>query len=253
MNMTNVSSFCPLPNQKLVVTVLPPILIIEMIVGLPGNILALWIFCFQLKTWRPSTLFLFNLALADFLLLVSVPFRIDNLLREENWVFGGPWCRINLFMLAVNRSASIAFMFAVAVDRYFKVVHPHHRINHVTSVQASWIAGLIWMVVIALRVPLLATDLHKQSNISSICRSFDSYKVKPMGIKIHEVVYVAEFFLPLLGLLFCSVRITCVLCQRQMAKNKQVQRAIRTVGVIVAVFIICFMPGIQEWGVFMFF
>lgn len=237
-------SFHCLSNQSMVASILPPVLIIEMIVGLPGNMVALWIFCCRLKIWRPSTLFLFNLVLADFLLLVSVPFRIDNLLQGEYWRFGGAWCRINLFMLAVNRSASIAFMTAVAVDRYIKVVHPHHRINRMTSNQAGWVAGFIWTVVVSLRLPLLTTELLKQDRTSSLCRSFSAYKDPPTGIKLHYMVFVGEFFLPLLMLLFCSARISCFLRRRQMDKEQKVRRAIRVVALIVGVFIVCFMPGI---------
>lgn len=237
-------SFHCLATQNMVASILPPVLIIEMIVGLPGNMVALWIFCCRLKIWRPSTLFLFNLVLADFLLLISVPFRIDNLLQGENWRFGGAWCRINLFMLAVNRSASIAFMTAVAVDRYIKVVHPHHRINRMTSNQAGWVAGFIWTVVVSLRLPLLTTNLLQQKGTSYLCRSFSSYKNPPVGIKLHYMVFISEFFLPLLMLLFCSARIGCFLRRRQMDKEQKVRRAIRVVALIVGVFIICFMPGI---------
>lgn len=239
----NQSMHC-LTSQKLVATVLPPVLIIEMIVGLPGNVIALWIFSCRLKVWRANTLFLFNLVLADFLLLISVPFRIDNLLRGENWIFGSAWCRINLFMLAVNRSSSIAFMTAVAVDRYFKVVHPHHRVNHITSTQAGWVAVGIWVVVISLRIPLLTTDLLRKHGDEFLCRSFSSYKVTPPGIQLHNMVFILEFFLPLLLLIFCSVRIACSLRNRQMDREQKVRRAIRVVNVIVAVFIFCFLPGI---------
>ena len=239
----NRSSNCP-NTQNLLVRVLPPVLIIEMLVGLPGNLIALWIFICRLKVWRPNTLFLFNLVLADFLLLISVPFRIDNLFRGENWVFGDTWCRVNLFMLAVNRSGSIAFMTAVAMDRYFKVVHPHHRINHMTSTQAKWVAVGIWIVVISLRIPLLATNLLQEHKGNFFCRSFNHYDVFPPAIILHYVVFIGEFFFPLLLLLFCSARIAWILRQRQLDRKKKVRRAVHVVLVIVLVFVICFMPGI---------
>lgn len=220
------------------------VMIVEMIVGLPGNIIALWIFWFRMKFWKPHTLFLFNLVLADFLLLISVPFRIDNHLREEYWVFGPVWCRINLFMLAVNRSASIAFMTVVALDRYFKVVHPHHCISHINVTKAGWVAVLMWTVVIAIRIPLLTTNLHQQDGNVSLCRSFNTYDKIPLGIKVYYVAFVAEFLLPWFLLLFCSARIACYLHQRQMDKQKGVRRAIRAVGVINLVFTICFLPSI---------
>lgn len=99
---------------------MPPLLMVDVILGLLGNVVALWIFSFKLKSWNPNNLFLFNLVIADFLALVSLPLRIDALLRRH-WVFGDAMCRINLFLMFSNRSASIALMTVVAFYRYFKV------------------------------------------------------------------------------------------------------------------------------------
>ncbi|KAI4788768.1 hypothetical protein KUCAC02_035645 [Chaenocephalus aceratus] len=76
-----------------------------------------------------------TLGLLDFLALVSLPLRIHALL-VGHWVFGDAMCRINLFLVFSNRSASIALMTVVAIYRYFKVVHPHHRVNLMTRRQA---------------------------------------------------------------------------------------------------------------------
>ncbi|KAL1263352.1 hypothetical protein QQF64_006091 [Cirrhinus molitorella] len=208
----NTSHHCGATTQNLVATVLPPILIIELLLGVPGNVLALFVFTKTLRTWRANVMFLFNMVLSDFLLLISLPFRIDNFVRGESWIFGDAWCRINLFMLSVNRSASIAFMTAVAVDRYFKVAHPHHKINYISTKQAGGIACFIWAVVISLRIPLLTNELLDEKNNSS------------------------HFF--------CSVSIACILRIRQMDKDKKGKRAIRTVLVIVGVFVFCFFPSI---------
>lgn len=222
------------------------VMIIGVIVGLPVNLIALWIFYFRMKCWKPHTLFLFNLIIADFLLLISVPFRIETDLRGDNWVFGRTWCHINLFMLSANRSASIAFMTVVALDRYFKVVHPHHRISRMTLTQSGWLTGLLWIVVIALQIPMMTTDLYYKKDNVSLCRSFNSYTEAgiPLGRKVHYTVFVAEFILPWFWLLFCSARIACHLHKRQMDKQKRVRKAIRVVGVISLVFTICFMPSV---------
>lgn len=234
---------CDAETQKLVPPFLPPLLIVELLLGLPGNLMALYIFCCHFRTWRPNILFLFNLILADFLLLVSMPFRIDAYTHSERWVFGDAWCRINLFMLAVNRSASISFMTAVAVNRYFKVVYPHNKINYINSRQAGGIACFIWVAVILMRLPLLTENLIIKIGNASYCRSF-SKKDPPLGIMLHYVIFIAEFFLPLLILLFCSIKISCILRQRQMDREKNVRQAIRTVLVIVGIFIFCFFPGV---------
>ncbi|XP_065153415.1 hydroxycarboxylic acid receptor 2-like [Paramisgurnus dabryanus] len=227
-------------HKKLDTSVLPPVLIVEFLLGLPGNIMALWVFAKNMNSWRVNVMFLFNLVLSDVLLLLSLPLRIDNYLRDDTWIFGDAWCRINLFMLAVNRSASIAFMTAVAFDRYFKVVHPHHVINFITLKQAAWIACFIWGVVIALRTPLLANNLLSNT---SVCRSF-GYEKPSLGIRLHYAVFIFEFFVPLILLVFCSVRIACKLRSLRMNKGKKGKKAIRIVLVIVGVFICCFFPTV---------
>lgn len=220
------------------------IMIIEMIVGLPANILALWIFCFHNKSWKPHTLFLLNMVLADFLLLASVPMRIDAELRGNFWVFGPVWCRVNLFMLAINRSASIAFMTAVALNRYFKVVHPFHCISHMTAAQAGCVSGLMWMVVVAVRLPLLTSDLLQQQENVSLCRSFNTYSVVPVGMQVHYVAFAAEVILPWLLLLFCSAGITWHLHTHWLGNKRRARKAIIAVGVISLVFTVCFMPSL---------
>ncbi|KAK2852870.1 hypothetical protein Q7C36_008071 [Tachysurus vachellii] len=240
------------PTGKVVPSVLPYLLITELLLGLPGNLMALYIFCRHLRSWRPNILFLFNLLLADFFLLVSMPFRIDTYLHSEIWLFGNAWCRINLFMLAVNRSASIGFMTTVAVHRYFKVVHPHNKINFISSRQAGWIAGFIWGVIILMRLPLLIEDQMNIEERDPVCRSFNSKNVT-FGLQLHQAIYVAEFFLPLLVLIFCSIRISCILRQRQLNKEKKVRQAINTVLVIVGVFIFCFFPGVATGLIALYF
>lgn len=221
------------------------VMIVEVAVGLPGNLLALWIFCFRMKSWKPHAIFLFNLLLADFLLLACVPFRIDTHLRGDHWVFGEMFCRVNLFMLAVNRSASIGFMTIVALNRYFKVLHPLHCISLMSKHHAIWLAILIWSIVIIFRVPLLTTDLMYQKDNRSLCRSFSSYKNIPLAIIVHYIAYIAEFILPWILLIFCSARIIWYLKrQEQIIEQRKFKRAIRSVAVINFVFTICFLPAI---------
>uniref|UniRef100_A0A8C6NHD0 Hydroxycarboxylic acid receptor 1-3 n=1 Tax=Nothobranchius furzeri TaxID=105023 RepID=A0A8C6NHD0_NOTFU len=222
---------------------LQTVLMIETVVGIPGTVLGLWIFCCRTKLWKAHIIFLFNLVLADFLLLISVPFRIDTHWRGDNWMFGPVWCRINLYMLSVNRSASIAFMTVVALNRYFKVVHPHHCISRISVTQAGGLAVLIWVSVITLRIPLLTINLLDSKGNISLCRSFSSYDKIPLPLVVHYIAHITEFFFPWLVLLLCSARIMYQLNKLRMGRKK-VKHAIRAVAVISTVFTFCFLPSV---------
>ncbi|XP_047464987.1 hydroxycarboxylic acid receptor 2-like [Mugil cephalus] len=236
---------CPPVGIQLEGVILPPVLTIDVVLGLLGNMVALWIFWFKLKTWNPNTLFLFNLVIADFMALVSLPLRIDALLRGH-WVFGDGLCRVNLFLMFSNRSASIALMTVVAIYRYFKVVHPHHRFNRMTKRQAAVVSVFVWMLVISPRVPMLAYNHIKGSGDRTQCFFFTSYKEASRAIIIlvgmHRILTVLEFILPMAMLLFCSVRISSFLRGRQMGKPNKVRKAMRMCAAIVAVFMVCFLP-----------
>ncbi|KAK2820154.1 hypothetical protein Q5P01_023113 [Channa striata] len=225
--------------------ILPPVLIIDIVLGLLGNIVALWIFCFKLKSWNPNNLFLFNLVIADFLVLVSLPLRIDALLRGH-WVFGDSLCRLNLFLMFSNRSASIGLMTVVAIYRYFKVVHPHHRFNRMTKRQAVYVSAFVWLLVISPRVPMLAYNHIKGSGDTTQCFFFTSYKEASRAIIIlvgmHRILTVFEFIIPMAMLLFCCIRISSFLKERQMGKAEKVRKAMQVCIAIVAVFMVCFLP-----------
>ncbi|XP_071390655.1 hydroxycarboxylic acid receptor 2-like [Centroberyx affinis] len=211
------------------------------LLGLLGNTVALWIFCFRLKKWNPNNLFLFNLVIADILVLVSVPLNIDALLRGH-WVFRDGLCRINLFLMFANRSASIGLMTLVAIYRYFKVVHPHHRFNRMNKKQAGYVVAFLWLLVIGPRVPMLAYSHIKGSGNNTQCFFFTSYEEPPQAIILVGILSVLEFFIPLAMLLFCSARISRILRRRQMDKSQKVRRAMRVCAVIVGVFAVCFLP-----------
>uniref|UniRef100_A0A672FYD5 G-protein coupled receptors family 1 profile domain-containing protein n=1 Tax=Salarias fasciatus TaxID=181472 RepID=A0A672FYD5_SALFA len=236
---------CPPVGIQLEGVILPPVLTVDVVLGLLGNVLALWIFCWKLPSWSPNSLLLFQLVAADFLALLSLPLRIHALLAGH-WVFGDAMCRLNLFLMFTNRSASIALMTVVAIYRYFKVVHPHHRLNRMTKRQAGWVSAAVWLLVVAPRAPMLAYSHIKGSGNGTQCFFFTSYKESSRAllalVATHRLLTVLEFVFPFALLLFCSLRIAGFLRRRQMGKPDKVRKAIRVCVVIIAVFLVCFLP-----------
>ncbi|XP_038619481.1 hydroxycarboxylic acid receptor 2-like isoform X1 [Tachyglossus aculeatus] len=231
---------CCVFRDKFIAQVLPPVLGLEFVFGTLGNGLALWAFCFYLKSWKSSRIFLFNLAIADFLLIFCLPFLTDNYVRKWDWTFGDIPCRLMLFMLAMNRQGSIIFLTVVAVDRYFRVVYPHHPLNKISNRTAAVITGLLWGVTIGLTSHLLFTSHLEHLGNSRFCSSF---AICPT-FRWHDAMFLLEFFLPLGIILFCSSSIVWSLRQRQLDKQVKIKRAIRFITVVAIVFVICFMPSV---------
>ncbi|KAM4616797.1 hydroxycarboxylic acid receptor 2-like [Polymixia lowei] len=220
---------------------LPPLLLTEFTLGVLGNGLALWIFCFHLKPWKSSTVFLFNLALADFLLNVALPFRASYYLSGINWKFGDAFCNISLFTLAMNRGGSVFFLMAIAVDRYMHVVHPHHPINYMTLSKAVFCAVSLWALTISLNVHLLTDSHHFEAGNRVKCESFTDKD------KLHSAVFLVEFLVSLGIMLFCTRRISGQLQVRGLIKEVRIHRVQRCLGAVTVMFIVCFLPSNFTW------
>ncbi|XP_016074515.1 PREDICTED: hydroxycarboxylic acid receptor 1 [Miniopterus natalensis] len=221
--------------------VMPPLLILFFVIGALGNGLALCGFCFSMKTWKPSTIYLFNLAVADFLLMVCLPFRTDYYRRDRRWASGDVPCRLVLFMLAMNRAGSIVFLTVVAADRYFKVVHPHHAVNGISNRTAAGVVCGLWAAVILGTLHLL-TESHLCAQGATVsCESF----IMESANGWHDILFQLEFFLPLGVILFCSVRVVCSLRRGRLARQARMRRATRFITVVAAVFITCYLPSVS--------
>ncbi|XP_021113232.1 hydroxycarboxylic acid receptor 1 [Heterocephalus glaber] len=220
--------------------VMPPLLILAFVLGALGNGIALCGFCFHVQTWKPSTVYLFNLAVADFLLMICLPFRTDYYHRHRHWGFEDVPCRLVLFMLAMNRAGSIVFLTVVAVDRYFKVVHPHHALNTISKRTAVGAVCVLWTLVILGTLYLLVESHLCVREKAISCESFIMEKANGW----HDVMFQLEFFLPLSIILFCSFKVVWSLQQRRrLARQARMRRAIRFITVVAAVFVTCYLPS----------
>ncbi|XP_068110651.1 hydroxycarboxylic acid receptor 2-like [Hyperolius riggenbachi] len=234
---------CCFFEDTLLSYVIPPILIIIFLLGSLFNGIALWAFCFHIKEWKSSTVYLFNLSVADFLLIICLPFRTDYYLKQKTWLYGDVPCRVMLFMCAVNRAGSIFFLTIIGLDRYFKVVYPHHKINFMSIKAAIITTCAVWLTAISVTAFIL-TKNHTGGNKSrkAFC---DSFLVCPVASWWHDVLFIMEFFLPMFIVLFCSYSIIWRLRQRNLDKDTKIKKAVKCITLVGVVFCICFLPSVS--------
>ncbi|CAM2111119.1 unnamed protein product [Caretta caretta] len=225
-----------------IAVIIASVLGVEIVIGLVGNGIALSIFCSYRNLWPSSTVYLFSLVIADFFLIINLPFRIHYYMKNEVWVFTETFCSVNLFMLSMNRTASIVFLTAIAMDRYFKVVHPHHQLSKISTSCAAKVAIALWIIVILVNSHVFTLD-HNQSK-NSACQSYNRHLEPQAAATWHSILFFLEFFLPLGIIMFCIFNIILKLKQRKLAKRNKVQRSVKVLTVIVLVYTVCFLPTI---------
>ncbi|KTG41723.1 hypothetical protein cypCar_00035809 [Cyprinus carpio] len=103
--------------------VVPLLYFLAFFIGLPTNLLALWVLLLQTKK-LPSTILLINLTIYDLLLLLVLPFRIVYHFMGNNWTFGEPFCRVVIGLFYGNMYGSVVCLALIAMDRYVALVHP---------------------------------------------------------------------------------------------------------------------------------
>ncbi|XP_068559662.1 hydroxycarboxylic acid receptor 3-like [Cebidichthys violaceus] len=226
-------------NGTLLISVLPPVLVTEFVFGVLGNGLALWVFCFHMRPWKSSTVLLFNLAMADFFLNMALPFRAFYYFSNIKWKVGYTMCNICLFMLALNRSGSTLFLMAIAVDRYMRVVHPHHSINSFSVSKAMFGALAMWLLTVSLTVHVFNL---KHVNTTR-CESFMVDTEMHHNLNWHKFEFLLVFYVPLLVVLYCTFHIIAHLRRRQMAQQAKIRKALWFIIVVAVLFTICYLPS----------
>ncbi|XP_047425016.1 hydroxycarboxylic acid receptor 3-like [Mugil cephalus] len=222
---------------------LPPILILEFMFGLMGNFIALWMFVFHMDTWKPNAVYLTHLAVADSIVLFCLPFRADYYRRGKDWLYGDALCRVLLFLLAANRAAGIFFLTAVAVDRYFKIVHPLNPVNRMGLGYALWVSLGLWGLIFLATGYLLADEHFYHNGNRTQCESFNiCMGFSPLSTW-HNTFYVVQFFLPTAIVAYCTVRITWQLRCRTVDKQGKIKRAVQFILAVAVIFITCFFPS----------
>ncbi|MGH0152700.1 UNVERIFIED_CONTAM: hypothetical protein FKN15_023798 [Acipenser sinensis] len=235
-------SCCAFPEPILDVT-LPPVLIFVFVFGTIGNIIGLWMFFFLMKTWKPNSVYLLNLAVADTVVIFCLPFRTDYYMRLKNWIYGDAPCRILLFMLAANRAAGIFFLTAIAVDRYLKIVHPHNRINKMTLRYAVYVSCGLWGLIVAMTAYLLFEPHLFLQNNRTQCESFNICPGTNPSAIWHNAFYVLQFLVPVCVIAYATARIAWQLRSKTIDKTGKIKRAVQFVLAVAIVFVICFIPS----------
>lgn len=227
-------------HSPLTTWLLPALYSTVLLIGLPANALAFWVLAAKTKRCA-STLFLLNLAGADLLFSLLLPFKISYHLLGNNWLFGDYACRALVTLFYGNMYSSILFLACISLDRYISLMHPFMRNGSRHVRQAVGICVGVWLAVGLGMSPLLSFP--------------HSHHVPELNITTcHDILEpdterdLAYYFLALVVLGFAvpfaliTFSYSWVLV-RLFLKGQRYGHVVRLLGLVLLVFTLCFTPS----------
>uniref|UniRef100_A0A8C4RLR8 G-protein coupled receptors family 1 profile domain-containing protein n=1 Tax=Erpetoichthys calabaricus TaxID=27687 RepID=A0A8C4RLR8_ERPCA len=192
----------------------------------------------QLHT--PTNLLVLSLAVADLLVgVIVMPFTIIRSI-ESCWYFGSVFCSVYTLFLLLLTSVSISNLVFIAVDRYFAICDPFFYSNKITVqitllfISLSWVISLFYTLAI----------IHFKGYIDdptelNICPG-DCVFV--LNSKWGTIDMFVTFIFPFSMMILFYTNIFIVAKRHARVINSMTQKAAKTLGIVVAVFIMCWVP-----------
>ncbi|XP_067824699.1 proteinase-activated receptor 2-like [Heptranchias perlo] len=219
----------------------PAFYIIIFVIGLPANGLALLVLVTKVQR-MPSTIFLMNLATADLLLILVLPFKIHYHFLGNDWLFGEGLCRTMTAFFYGNMYCSILLLTFISIDRYFALVHPFFSKRFRDNMFAVGACSVIWALVVLSVLPFL---LQRQTYPIQDLNITTCHDALPGNLQSGYFFYyfvclvVFEFLIPSLVTIFCYVSIIKTL----MINEGKYAKAVRTIILVLIVYVVCFTPS----------
>lgn len=228
-------------QQPTTVRYIPVLYLVAFVVGLPSNLLALWVLWFRTKP-LPSTTLLINLTIADCLLLLVLPFRIVYHFRGNHWELGEPFCRFVMAMFYGNMYGSVLCLALVALDRYIALVHPFGAQMLRSRRISLYMTAAVWMAVLAAMLPLLVTQqtyVLDELQITTCHDALPEEEQQNFFLPYFATLFTVGFLLPFLVVLYCHGAVLRTL----LAEGKRYGHAVRVTVLVLLVFIVCLLPS----------
>ncbi|XP_053500011.1 delta-type opioid receptor isoform X2 [Ictalurus furcatus] len=215
------------------------------VVGLVGNCLVMYVIIRYTKMKTATNIYIFNLALADALVLATLPFQGTDVLLGY-WPFGLALCKMVVAIDYYNMFTSIFTLTIMSVNRYIAVCHPVHSLAVRMPQRAKLVNVAVWVLASAIGVPVMIMgQVEVESNIECMVVLPDprSYSEPVFGI----CVFLFSFLIPVVIISVCyglmvrrlrSVR----LLSGSRSKDRNLRRISQMVLAVVAAFVLCWMP-----------
>ncbi|CAL8260408.1 unnamed protein product [Arctogadus glacialis] len=241
--------FLPVKMDAFSITIAVLYLVI-CVLGLAGNSLVVVAILKLDKMASATTVYIFNLALADGLFMVGLPFvAIQNFMNR--WDFGDAACKLVMVLDGINQFTSVFCLTVMSVDRYMALVDPLRFARWRTPARAKMVSAGLWLFSMVPVLPM-ALNFSTQYGLCSLDPKMISESRWPgfltytfvLGFALPFTVMTASY--AALVVTLRSQRIRAGRPAAQAAAPHEGQRLERQVTkmvvAVVVVFAVCWLP-----------
>ncbi|XP_008837894.1 urotensin-2 receptor [Nannospalax galili] len=233
----------PSSLQDLVATgAIGAVLSVMGMVGVVGNVYTLVVMCRFLRASASMYIYVVNLALADLLYLLSIPFIVATYVTKD-WHFGVVGCHVLFSLDFLTMHASIFTLTIMSSERYAAVLRPLDTVQRSKGYRKLLVLGT-WLLALLLTLPMMLAIRLVRRGPKSLClpawgpRAHRAYLTLLFGTSIVGPGLV-------IGLLY--VRLARAYWLSQQASFKQTRRlpnprVLYLILGIVLLFWACFLP-----------
>lgn len=240
-------------NRGLLLHILPIVLVIfyaiVFVIGMIGNCLVIYVVTMFSKMKTVTNMYIVNLAVADVLFLLSMPFLIITTILGH-WTFGYGMCKLYMILVSINYFTGIFTLTVMSADRYMAVCHPIQSVTLRTPKYSFILCIIIWVLSILIMMPtfLYSKTVHSPGRKGETCTiSWPSNKL----IEGNKVFVWYCFFLsytipvPLISFFYSMVIIRLKSVgplKKSKEKKKSHRKVTRMVLTVVGVYMMFWLP-----------
>lgn len=225
--------------------IIPSIYALVCCVGLTGNAMVIYVILKYAKMKTATNIYILNLAIADELFMLSVPFLATSA-AVRHWPFGSLMCRLVLSVDGINMFTSIFCLTVLSVDRYIAVVHPIKAARYRRPTVAKIVNVCVWGLSLIVILPIIIfADTVPAQDGAVDCNFLWPEAVWSEAFVVYT--FLLGFLLPVGAICLCY----CLMVARMRAvglkagwlqRRRSEKKITRMVLLVVAVFVLCWMP-----------
>ncbi|XP_064502984.1 probable G-protein coupled receptor 34 [Pseudopipra pipra] len=237
---------CALDDNSLSLTLIVFYSII-FVVGLAGNITALFAFLCIHQKRNSIQVYLLNVAVADLLLIFCLPLRILHHANKNIWMFGRILCKIVGTLFYMNMYISIVLLGLISLDRYIKITKSVKRPKMLTPTRSIQICCVVWAIALTGFTVVVAPSFFKsEDSNSTLCfhyRSKQKAKTEAILNYITVLIFWIVFFLLILSYVKIAKNLLKISRRRSNFPNAgKYTKTARNSFIVLIIFTVCFVP-----------